>query len=339
MTTIDSHASVRIWVVIATSIREKKSSREEYRVQLAKWLKFLGGEVGDITGARVLVAATSLDVRHYREHLQNESGMPSRDGHKERSRVAAPATVRKKLSMLRSLYRDLQEEGLVPHNPFLMRLMPSIEFQKRPTEMIPFSKVWELINAPASPAHTTPTGEQPTKQMIARDRAMLSLMFGCGLRLGELIGLRLCDVKKSQSGIVYLRLLNTKKGCDDTQPVPDWAGEILDLWIQSRIEFGATPNDPLFCALRQDTGAPRPGGLSRSTVPKIFKKYVEMLGLDPKIYSPHSARATAISKLLEQGVPHREVKEFSRHNDIAMVELYDKRRVELDENPGRDIAY
>jgi integrase len=55
--------------------------------------------------------------------------------------------------------------------------------------------------------------------------------------------------------------------------------------------------------------------------------------------TPHSARATAITRLLEQGFSHREVQEFSRHSSVLMVEKYDKRRFSLDESPGKKIFY
>ena len=55
--------------------------------------------------------------------------------------------------------------------------------------------------------------------------------------------------------------------------------------------------------------------------------------------SPHSARATAITKLLSDGFSHREVQEFSRHASIQMVEVYDKRRISIDDNPASDLDY
>jgi integrase len=55
--------------------------------------------------------------------------------------------------------------------------------------------------------------------------------------------------------------------------------------------------------------------------------------------SPHSARATAITKLLADGLPHRLVQEFSRHSSIQMVELYDKRRVGVEDNPGAKLKF
>jgi integrase len=55
--------------------------------------------------------------------------------------------------------------------------------------------------------------------------------------------------------------------------------------------------------------------------------------------SPTCARATAITKLLADGIPHRQVQEFSRHASIQMVEWYDKRRFSVDENVGVGFEY
>jgi integrase len=71
---------------------------------------------------------------------------------------------------------------------------------------------------------------------------------------------------------------------------------------------------------------------------RLFKHYCEKAGAT-QFLTPHSARATAITKLLADGIPHREVQEFSRHSSIQMVELYDKRRLTVEENPGKELDY
>ncbi len=55
--------------------------------------------------------------------------------------------------------------------------------------------------------------------------------------------------------------------------------------------------------------------------------------------SPHSARATAITKLLDSGFSHRDVQEFSRHASVQMVEIYDKRRLQVDESPAKKLEF
>ena len=55
--------------------------------------------------------------------------------------------------------------------------------------------------------------------------------------------------------------------------------------------------------------------------------------------TPHYASATAITKILADGVPHREVQEFSRHASITMVEHYDKRRFGVDKSPAKGLKF
>jgi integrase len=70
----------------------------------------------------------------------------------------------------------------------------------------------------------------------------------------------------------------------------------------------------------------------------LFKQYCMAAGAGMHA-TPHSARATAITKLLADGIPHREVQEFSRHSSIQMVEWYDKRRFSVEESPAKELSY
>jgi integrase len=62
------------------------------------------------------------------------------------------------------------------------------------------------------------------------------------------------------------------------------------------------------------------------------------VGAGPHV-TPHSARATAITKLLTDGIPHREVQAFSRHASIQMVEHYDKRRFDVERSPAKGLEF
>lgn len=79
------------------------------------------------------------------------------------------------------------------------------------------------------------------------------------------------------------------------------------------------------------------GVASTHTLYGSWVRALTRAGLDPRHYTPHSARATAITKLLADGVPHREVQEFSRHSSVRMVERYDKRVLFGD--IGRDLCF
>jgi integrase len=123
------------------------------------------------------------------------------------------------------------------------------------------------------------------------------------------------------------------------QAVPKWAANHLWSLIEERKKEGAKDADYVFLGY---TGR---GGQTRSDKPisdtgvyLLFKHYCQVVGVGTHA-TPHSARATAITKLLADGIPHRQVQEFSRHASIQMVEWYDKRRFSVDENVGVGLEY
>jgi len=200
--------------------------------------------------------------------------------------------------------------------------------RKRPTEMIDFSKVMEIV---AAADDSTPKG--------LRDKAILSAFFGGGLRRSEVIGLRVGDIRRSPAGTCYLYLRSTKAKKDAQQALPDWAALVVEKLAAARKAAGASEADHLF------VGFSGPGGKIETNRPispvglyELFKTYCLRAGAG-EFVSPHSARATAITRLLAEGIPHRQVQEFSRHSSIQMVELYDKRRLGVDQNPGKGLKY
>ena len=123
------------------------------------------------------------------------------------------------------------------------------------------------------------------------------------------------------------------------QAVPKWAANHLWSLIEERKKEGAKNADYV------SLGYTGRGGQTRSDKPfsdtgvyLLFKHYCQVVGVGTHA-TPHSARATAITKLLADGIPHRQVQEFSRHASIQMVEWYDKRRFSVDENVGVGLEY
>jgi hypothetical protein len=172
-----------------------------------------------------------------------------------------------------------------------------------------------------------------------RDLAVLSALFGGALRRGEAAALRLGDVRNTRHGTVYLNLRSTKARRDAEQALPRWAAEPIVKLAAAMARAGAKDSDFLFTSFTGQAGkTPAKGGVSSSGIYDLFKRYCAQAGAG-KTVSPHSARATAITRLLAEGIPHREVQEFSRHKSVQMVELYDKRRIGVDENAAKDLEY
>lgn len=241
---------------------------------------------------------------------------PGQDGKGESDR-----TLQNCYAALRSIYRRFEADKLVSKNPFhtaKMCISWRCKEEKRPTALIPFDKVYELLELP-----------DPRAASGIRDRALLSIMFGGGLRRSEARNLRLGDVKVSPGGKVYLDLGKTKSGKIRHQPLPPWAASSFSVLVSQRKAEKAEKLDYLF-VFYYENGKVR-GQISESTLYRTFRGYCEQLGIKA---APHAARATAASMLLDMGHSHDEVKEFLGHGSTRMVCVYDRRKKGVEENIG-----
>lgn len=239
---------------------------------------------------------------------------------------ASDNSIRLTCSALRSINEYLVEYSKINLNPFksIARVISARQAtQVRPTKLIPFELVNVIVESP----------KVNTRKGV-RDRALLAVLFGCGLRRSELQRLRLCDVMVSPKGSLYLELVRTKAGKRQQQPIPAWTWEHLSALTLQRRGETSEARAVLFC--RYVAEQYRPDAISDRTIDRTFKRYLKLHGIDA---APHSARATGATKLLSEGVPDREVQAFLRHSSTQMVQAYDKRRRSVDDNPGRFLSF
>jgi site-specific recombinase XerD len=195
------------------------------------------------------------------------------------------ATIYKKFAALRRIYRMLIASNLgVTENPFdVDRVPPPAKDagRKRPTQMIDFDLVMEIIETPDP---NTPKGR--------RDRAILAILFGGGIRRSELVSLRIGDVQKTSAHTTFLYLRHTKAKRDAEQAIPDWAAALLWDLVEERKREGAASSDYLFISYQGRAGL-RPTGkaISDTGVYLLFKQYCMAAGAG-SFATPHSARAT-----------------------------------------------
>jgi integrase/recombinase XerD len=327
-----------------------------YRGILREWCEFLGAIPETESGTKKILAATDLHALSYRKWLFSRPGQRARmasssSSHSKRTKALSAevnrkdrekksgleqtqtnATVWKKLAALRRLYRVLVAAELISGNPFdtdKVAPPPKDSGRKRPTEMVPFELVREILSLP----------DTSTEKGL-RDKALLSILFGAGLRRSEAASIRIGDLKKSSGGTSYVLLRATKAKKDQQAALPDWVSAVLFAYVAIRKQdHKAKDGDFLFCAYVGQAGKTavnRP--ISHSGIYKLFKEYALRAGVSA-VVSPHSARATAITKLLDDGLSHRFVQEFSRHASIQMVEVYDKRRIGIDSSPAKNLKF
>lgn len=346
----------RVWLRISAFLSLKSpATRVTYSGIIAEWCRFLGAEPGTSASAARILSATDLHAIAYRKFLETKPGERPRfeesRGLQTRSRevttqvnqarakkkdgleaTQSNATIHKKFAALRRMYRMLVASNMgITENPFEVDKVPpppKDAGRKRPTQMIDFELVTEIVSLPDV---STPKGR--------RDRAILAVLFGGGIRRSELVALRLGDVRRTPSGTTFLYLRHTKAKRDAEQALPDWAAAHLWELIAERKAAKASDGDYLFVGFTGRAGQTSSGRpISDTGVYLLFKQYCMAAGAG-SFATPHSARATAITKLLADGVPHREVQEFSRHASIQMVEWYDKRRFDVEQSPARGLTY
>lgn len=331
-----------LWLKVSAWLAQLAPTTQKTYVSIIReFCAFLGASAGTKASAELMAAAASVHALSYVQHLKQQRGQTPRihrlarraglpPPHHGRS-AHSPATIAKKIMCLRKLYEVLIAHGCyLAANPFSPHLLPVPNpkgGRKRDTEALDFDEVPSVLEAIEDGPRAT------------RDRAVLSVLFGGGLRRSEVVKLLIGDVCRSSAGTSYLVLRNTKDGQDHQQAIPEWAAETVWALVEERVASGAAEDEPLFVTWTGKGGliqTHRP--MSDASVYLIFKRACEAAGLSGA-FTPHSARATAITKLLADGTPYREVQEFSRHKSVQMVEWYDKRRFGVDKSPAKGLAF
>lgn len=216
----------------------------------------------------------------------------------ERPPVAA-ATLQRKAACLRSFYRHLRREGLIEHDPTAELRGPPRT--KRLPLVLSREEVGMLLNEPKG-----------TEPRALRDRALLEVMYACGLRASEAVGLDLADVDLEE-GLLRARGKGSK---ERIVPVGREAVGALDVYLQRGrpILVGVKVESRLFVNRRGS-------GLTRQGLYKIIQGHAGRVGLQNKM-SPHTLRHTFATHLLAGGCDLRSLQEMLGHADLATTQVY-----------------
>ena len=331
-----------LWFRIAAWVSQRRK-REDYHMILNGWFGFLGAKPGTPRAAKLFLSATDLQAIAYVEGLKHKSGEAPRlrrpdNEHapmvirkslgKANYYTLSNTTVRKHIYILRALYKHIIDHRMLSTNPFAVIVLPVDDVgTKRPTEAIRREDVHRLLKTP-----------NIKTQVGLRDKAIMTLMFAGGLRGIEVRNLRLSDLQRTGNGTWYVRLERTKNGKTYHHALPEWALRSIEDWREARLSRGAHPLDWFFCGVTIKGGIHRDERLSSKTLYRRFCRYSLKAGLGAWV-TPHSARATAITALLEAGIPPDIVLDFSRHVDARTLKLYDKRRRSVDTAPQLKLTY
>jgi integrase/recombinase XerD len=275
----------------------------EFRIEpFADYLAFDRG-LSDRT-----VAAYQRDLRRFLEFAR-EAGRqgPSSVTHDDlreyayrlRNQGMAATSIRRAQSALRTYFGFLLAEGLVEEDPTERMEAPKVG---RPLpDTLSRQEVVRLLEAPDS-----------THRLYWRDRAILEVLYGSGLRVSELTGLGLNDVD-SVEGVV---LVFGKGSKERLVPMGGAATRALERYLREvrpTLEKGKG-RGRIFLNAR---GTP----ISRTSVWKLVKKCAERAGIQKEI-SPHTLRHSFATHLLEGGADLAAVQELLGHADISTTQIY-----------------
>jgi len=211
----------------------------------------------------------------------------------------APATVSRAVSSIRGYCRFLLEDGILAVDP--SERLETPRGGRALPDVLSLHDIERLLEAVT-----------PQRTFAFRDRAILEVLYGCGLRVSELCGLRTRDTDL-EAGLVRVVGKGSKErfvplGADARHALHRYLRE-----LRPRLDRGSSGG----CVFLNRAGGP----LSRMGVWKILRNYVERAGITKRV-TPHTLRHSFATHLLEGGADLASVQEMLGHADISTTEIY-----------------
>ncbi len=255
-----------------------------YQTDLAGFLAFMSGHLGGATGRGALAAVTLSDMRAWMAN--------------ERNRGVGARSLARSLSAVKSFYRWLSERDGFDATAVLSTRSPKFT-RKLPRPLAP----------DAAKAVIKTAGVQARQDWVgARDIAVVTLLYGCGLRISEALSLRCKDAPLPDT----LRIKG-KGGKERLVPVLPAAHDAVEAY-RRLCPHPATPDAPLFRGVRG-------GALGPRIVQKVMEQVRLQLGL-PATATPHAMRHSFATHLLAAGGDLRAIQELLGHASLSTTQAY-----------------
>ena len=254
-----------------------KNTLESYERDLRKYFHFMKAKsVGDIS---------RTDVVSFQAHLSAEG-------------IATPSTARS-LSAIRGFHKYLMIDGLAHTDPTVTIETP--RGWKRLPKALSSADVDSLLNQPDLSA---PIG--------LRDKAMLELLYATGLRVSELVGLRITDVNLERGFLIVMG----KGSKERAVPMGEIAIAAITQYLAGarQILLNGKDSELLFISSKRR-------GITRQMFWERIKFYTVKSGIGKNI-SPHTLRHSFATHLLDNGADLRAVQAMLGHSDISTTQIY-----------------
>lgn len=280
-----ANQAIEDWLAVKISIEAKsEKTAQAYQRDVLDFLAFLGQHYGGQCGLKALAKVTVSDMRAWMAQMRTGN--------------VSPRSLARKLSAVKSFYRWLaRREGF---DATVVLAMRAPKFQaKLPRPLSPQS---------AQNMIETVEFQSLSPWMAARDTAVVTLLYGCGLRISEALSLHGRDAPLPTG----LRILG-KGGKERMVPVIDIARDAVQHYTQL-CPHDLVPDQPLF------RGA-RGGALNPRQVQKVMQSARLQLGL-PATATPHAMRHSFATHLLNAGADLRAIQELLGHTSLSTTEAY-----------------
>ena len=200
----------------------------------------------------------------------------------------------RKTSSLKSFYRFLCKHAIITENPTTY-----LEAPKQPKNLPIHLTVDDSIKLLESI-------DGPYKE---RNFAIITLFLNCGLRLSELVGINLSDIKENTVRVLGKgnkeRMLYLNQACVDA----------ISEYLKVRPNIENKDRNALFISRQGNR-------ISRRMVQTLVENYIKQSGLDPKVYSTHKLRHTAATLMYQNGVDIRVLQQLLGHSNLGTTQIY-----------------
>lgn len=280
---------------------------DEYFLDLRNFFRFLKLDKGrvarntpldqisiDDVDLDLVGSVTLSDVYSYMNYLSRDRVVHP-NSPDQRHGLAASARARK-VAAIRSFYKYLTNKAkLLSENP--VQDLDSPHLKKTLPRYLDLEESVSLLD------HVDGANQ-------ARDYCILTLFLNCGLRISELVGLNVTDVRGNQLRVLGKgnkeRMLFLNEACQNA----------LEDWLTERSMLTLVDQNALFVTLQNRRR------ISRAAVHKLVKKHLAAAGLDSTQYSAHKLRHTAATLMLQNGVDVRTLQEVLGHDHLNTTQIY-----------------
>ncbi len=264
-------------------------TRKAYRTDLRQFVAYL-----EQNRATVLTATRAL-IRGYLSVLSVDHAASSRA---------------RQLSSIKALYRFLVRQGALASSP--AKLVKGPKLPQRLPKALPVDEAFAVVTAPRS----KPDGkEEPPSVLAVRDRAILEVLYGGGLRVSELCGLSLTDFDPEGRLVRVMGKGSKERLC----PLNDAALDALDAYLarRSEIVLNARKGADLKALFLNFRG----GRLRARSIARHLERYGREAGLQRRVH-PHALRHSFATHLLGAGADIRSIQELLGHASLSTTQRY-----------------